>query len=258
MFPDDVRVETWVERGTEVTPYYDPLLAKMIAHGRHARGGASQRLLGALGRDALAGIETNREYLRRRWPRRRSRAARSARACWISVVATRRQAIEVLDARHADDRAGSTRAASATGTSACRRRARWTRCRSASPTAWSATRRTPPALECTLTGPTLRFHSAAVIALTGADMGATLDGAPVARFRAVAGCGRRRRSSSGPLRGAGSRAYLAVRGGFDVPVYLGSRATFTLGRFGGHGGRALRAGDVLHIGRAAPRSRRRR
>ena len=103
-------------------------------------------------------------------------------------------------------------------------------------------------LECTLTGPTLRFHSAAVVALTGADMGATLDGAPLERFRPRARCAAGGVLELGPLRGAGSRAYLAVRGGIDVPVYLGSRATFTLGRFGGHGGRALRAGDVLHIG----------
>jgi urea carboxylase len=50
------------------------------------------------------------------------------------------------------------------------------------------------------------------------------------------------------------RAYLAVAGGFDVPLYLGSRSTFLLGKFGGHAGRALRAGDVLHLG-AAPASR---
>jgi urea carboxylase len=44
----------------------------------------------------------------------------------------------------------------------------------------------------------------------------------------------------------GCRAYLAVRGGLDTPLYLGSRSTFTLGNFGGHAGRALRVGDVLH------------
>ena len=54
------------------------------------------------------------------------------------------------------------------------------------------------------------------------------------------------------MRGTGSRAYLAVRGGFDVPAYLGSRATFTLGLFGGHGGRALQTGDVLHVGEQPP------
>lgn len=45
----------------------------------------------------------------------------------------------------------------------------------------------------------------------------------------------------------GCRTYLAVRGGFDVPVYLGSRSTFALGQFGGHGGRPLRPGDMLGI-----------
>jgi urea carboxylase len=49
----------------------------------------------------------------------------------------------------------------------------------------------------------------------------------------------------GAIGGPGLRCYLAVRGGFDVPAYLGSASTFTLGRFGGHGGRALAVGDVL-------------
>ncbi len=57
--------------------------------------------------------------------------------------------------------------------------------------------------------------------------------------------------ASAPCRARGCRAYLGVRGGFDVPPYLGSRSTFTLGKFGGHGGRALRAGDVLHVGSPA-------
>jgi urea carboxylase len=51
----------------------------------------------------------------------------------------------------------------------------------------------------------------------------------------------------GKINGVGCRAYLAVQGGFDVPDYLGSKSTFTLGQFGGHGGRTLRVGDVLHL-----------
>ena len=43
------------------------------------------------------------------------------------------------------------------------------------------------------------------------------------------------------------RAYLCVQGGFDTPLYMGSRSTFTLGNFGGHAGRVLRAGDVLRL-----------
>src|SRR5260370_42510578 len=51
----------------------------------------------------------------------------------------------------------------------------------------------------------------------------------------------------GSIDGAGARTYIAVEGGFAVPSYLGSATTFTLGNFGGHAGRALRAGDYLSI-----------
>src|SRR4029453_18415333 len=44
---------------------------------------------------------------------------------------------------------------------------------------------------------------------------------------------------------AGAGAYVAIRGGLNVPAYLGSRATFILGKFGGHAGRVLRMGDML-------------
>ena len=54
----------------------------------------------------------------------------------------------------------------------------------------------------------------------------------------------------GAVQGAGCRSYLLIAGGLDCPSYLGSRSTFTLGKFGGHAGRALRAGDVIHL--AAP------
>jgi len=55
--------------------------------------------------------------------------------------------------------------------------------------------------------------------------------------------------------GAGARAYLAVAGGFEAPLYLGSRSTFILGKFGGQSGRVLRSGDVLHIGKYDPTSK---
>jgi urea carboxylase len=103
---------------------------------------------------------------------------------------------------------------------------------------------TAAGLECTMTGPRLRFFSSAVIAIGGADMKAKLDGVPVERWRAIevkAGSELR----LGAAAGAGARAYIAVRGGLDVPAYLGSRATFILGKFGGHAGRVLRMGDMV-------------
>jgi len=81
-------------------------------------------------------------------------------------------------------------------------------------------------------------------------MGALLDGDPVDYWKPVsvkAGSTLRMRKISGN----GNRTYLAVKGGFDVPDYMGSKATFTLGQFGGHGGRTLQVGDVLRLNQPA-------
>src|SRR5882672_11223983 len=102
------------------------------------------------------------------------------------------------------------------------------------------------ALECTAGGPVLKFHVDTVIALAGAAMDATLDGEPLALWSSQAvNAGSVLKLGRGI--GAGLRTYLAVAGGFDVPDYLGAKATFTLGRFGGHAGRTLRVGDMLHF-----------
>ena len=83
-------------------------------------------------------------------------------------------------------------------------------------------------------------------------MPATLDDEPVSYLRPVPRPPRPNAAAWAAVAGGGCRTALAVRGGLEVPAYLGSRTTFTLGGFGGHGGRALRRGDVLHVGAAAP------
>jgi urea carboxylase len=106
-------------------------------------------------------------------------------------------------------------------------------------------------LEITLIGPTLKFNLDATIALTGAVMEADLDGNPVTFWQSIgvrAGSVLRLQK----IKDAGCRTYLAVHGGFDVPDFLGSKSTFGLGKFGGHAGRTLRHGDVLHVHRAMP------
>ncbi|MEM9133980.1 MAG: 5-oxoprolinase/urea amidolyase family protein [Actinomycetota bacterium] len=102
-------------------------------------------------------------------------------------------------------------------------------------------------LEMTALGATLRFEADAVIALGGAEMAATVDGRPVPHWEPLpvtAGAV----LSLGRIAGSGLRTYLAVGGGIDVPEVLESRATFTLGRFGGHQGRELAVDDRLPIG----------
>lgn len=105
-------------------------------------------------------------------------------------------------------------------------------------------------LEMTFIGATLAFAEETVAAITGADVSATLDGEPVASWEAF------RVPAGGTLRcaaiGPGARTYLAVAGGFDVPLYLGSRSTYVRGSQGGLNGRPLRKGDGISLG--APRA----
>ncbi|MBJ3777893.1 urea carboxylase [Acuticoccus mangrovi] len=242
-FPD-VRVDTFVETGSEVPAVYDPLIAKIIVHGA-TREVAVARLADALAATRIDGIATNLDYLAAiARSEMFATAAVSTRAladfCFaprtVEVLAPGAQSslqdvpgrlgywhvgvppsgpMDPLSHRLANRAVGNAEDAAA--------------------------------LEMTLIGPTLRFHGAATIALTGADMGATLDGAAVARFVPIeveAGA----TLALGPVTGPGNRAYLAVAGGFDVPPYLGSRAAFMLGGFGGHAPGALKAGDVLAVG----------
>jgi antagonist of KipI len=103
-------------------------------------------------------------------------------------------------------------------------------------------------LEMTLLGGTFFFREAAVVALTGSDFGATLDGRPVEMWSSVeVHTGETLRL--GATR-AGARCYMCVGGGIDVKLFLGSASTHLLSGLGGFEGRALRKGDVLKIGRA--------
>ncbi len=100
------------------------------------------------------------------------------------------------------------------------------------------------ALEVAVGGLRVRFDTPALVAVGGAEMEARLEGEPVEAWRphyVLPG----QELALGWARGAGMRAYLALAGGIAVPEVLGSRATFPLGGFGGHEGRALRAGDRL-------------
>ena len=108
---------------------------------------------------------------------------------------------------------------------------------------------TTAALELTVNGPTLRFNADAIDrSCRCADVG---EARRRRRSRTVhrLSVGRGQTLAIGKIEGAGQRCYLAVRGGFDAPEILGSRAIFALGQFGGHATGALKAGDVLHIAR---------
>jgi biotin-dependent carboxylase-like uncharacterized protein len=101
-------------------------------------------------------------------------------------------------------------------------------------------------LEAVFMGPELEFTSDAMVAVTGAEMPPKVDGVEQAGWTAFP-VKKGQVLSFGFLK-SGARAYIAVSGGIDVPVVLGSRSTYTLGALGGFHGRKLQAGDVLPMG----------
>ncbi|HYO84355.1 MAG TPA: urea carboxylase [Bryobacteraceae bacterium] len=242
-FPDTARVETWIESGTDVTPFYDPMLAKVIVRGKD-RAEAVERMRSALDATSLHGIETNLRYLRQivATP---AFARGGVTTGWLRDLGYSRQAIEVLEPgtqTTVQDYPGRT-GYWAVGVPPSG---------PMDPLAFRLANRIcgntsdAPALEITLTGPVLRFSSDALIAVTGADMRPELDGEPVPMWRPVpVGQGSVLRFTSPAA--SGTRTYLAIRGGIDAPLYLGSRSTFILGKFGGSHGRSCRSGDVLHV-----------
>ncbi|WP_024679453.1 urea carboxylase [Pseudomonas syringae] len=238
-----LRIDTWVEAGCEIPPYFDPMIAKLISWAP-TRDQASAGLAAALHETRLYGVETNRDYLRQiiedvpfasgqPWTRCLEGLVYHADTFEVLSGGTQTSvqdypgrlgywAIGVPPSGPMDSRAlrqGNRLLGNAEGCAA---------------------------LEITMSGPLLRFNTDAVIAVTGAHIPITLDGEPCAMNTALL-VGAGSTLALGTIAGAGGRSYLCVRGGLDVPDYLGSKSTFTLGQFGGHGGRALRTGDVLHI-----------
>ncbi len=242
-FPEWTRCDRWIEPGTEVSPFYDPLLAKVMVHAEN-RDAAVAKLERALDETKISGIETNLRYLRGivHWTpylkggvAMRDMADFSYTPHTIDVMSAGTMTtvqdwpgrvgywevgvppcgpFDSLSLRLANRLIGN-----AEGTAG---------------------------LEITMSGPTLRFNSATTIAVVGASALMLRNGERVAMnelLEMAAGDVLK----IGRFEGAGARAYLAVAGGIESPEYLGSCSTFTLGRFGGPFGRALLAGDVLGI-----------
>ena len=243
-WPEGARIETWVEAGAEVSPFYDPLLAKIVVCAED-RAAALTNLTAALRGAEIWGVETNLDYLEQISGSEAFQAGRAVTST-LADFSFQPRSVEVLSAgaqSSLQDRPGRLGywdvGIPPSGPMDMR-----------SHEAVNAILGNPVSasvLECTLTGPTLRFPCAAEIALAGADMRPTLDGAPVPYGEVVA-VKAGQTLALGAVAGHGMRAYLGVKGGFAAPLYLGSRSTFSLGGFGGHSTGVLKAGDTLRIG----------
>ncbi|WP_064709221.1 urea carboxylase [Rhizobium bangladeshense] len=247
VFPDYARIDGWIENGTEVTPFYDPMLAKVIVSAED-RPAAIEKLKAALAGTSISGIETNLDYLSAIANSELLASGKVATTALrdfsfvpdiIEVIAPGAQSsiqelpgrlglwhvgvppsgpMDERSFRHANRLVGNGDAVTA--------------------------------LELTVSGPVLKFHTDIVIALAGARMTMSVDDEKLPHGEAItirAG----QILSIGSIDGPGQRAYLAVTGGFSAPVVLGSRATFGLGQFGGNATGTLKTGHVLHLARQA-------
>ncbi|MCX6613159.1 MAG: 5-oxoprolinase/urea amidolyase family protein [Acidobacteria bacterium] len=243
VFPSAARVDGWVRSGTNVTAFYDPLLAKLIVKA-NTRDEAIALLQDALQSTRLDGIETNLGYLRELISGKQFGQG-DVYTKMTDTFVFQPRTIEVLDGgtmTTVQDLPGRLGywdvGVPPSGPMDALSFQLGNRLLGNADTA--------AGFECTLSGPTLRFNVATRIALTGAVMEATLDGNPVPNWQAIdvpAGATLELQAIEGP----GARTYILFAGGLEVPDYLGSKSTFTLGNFGGHGGRAVRTGDTLHL-----------
>lgn len=250
VFPqgDGIRIDHWIETGIEISPFFDPMLAKVIVHAED-RMQSLQKIHRTLDQIKLYGSETNLDYLRHltRDP-----------VFMQGEVTTRYLNDFSYELRRIDVLQGGmlTTIQDVPG-----RRGYWDVGVPPSGAFDSYSFRllnrllqnpeNAAGLEMTLQGPTLKFSCDSQIAWGGAEIDARLDGEAISAWQIItvkAG----QKLSLGRVAKQGSRSYLAIRGGIQCPEYLGSKATFTLGQFGGHNGRALRVGDVLHVSSFLP------
>ncbi|MFB8374935.1 urea carboxylase [Paenibacillus taichungensis] len=242
VWPEHVRVETWIRSGVQVTTLYDPMLAKVIVHAE-SRQVAIERMIEALAALRVYGITTNQTYIQAFLDTEPFREG-LVYTNMLAGFTPAEHAIEVLDGgiqTTIQDYPG--------------RKGYWDIGVPPSGPMDSLAFRIgnrllgndegAAGLEMTLRGGSYRFRDEMTFCLTGADMSSTLDGIPIPLYTPTLAA----QGSTLVLGEAvvGMRGYLLVSGGLDMPLTLGSASTFTLGEFGGHTGSALRTGAVLRV-----------
>ncbi|KAK1082182.1 hypothetical protein LTR33_004101 [Friedmanniomyces endolithicus] len=241
------RIDTWVFTGTQVSPNYDPLLAKVMNHAK-TREAAHKGMALLLSRSMICGPPTNLEYLAAIMQNETFQSGHTL----TSFLKTFDFAPSVIDVISAgaytlvQDLPGRPTVGKGLGPM--------------DPVALSianmlvGNEKGKEGLEITLSGPELRFLGPAVVALTGAPMNFTLDGSAIpmwTRKHVKAG----QKLKIGKTTGGGCRSYLAVYGGFPkVADYFGSKSTSPLVAIGGYQGRALAPGDLLAMVDEVPKN----
>lgn len=241
-FSEKARVETWIQKGVEVTSLYDPMLAKLIVHGEN-REDAISKMKDVLTTSKIYGITTNMQYLKHLLYTQDYQEGKLFTGM-LKEFLPQENAIEVLDGgvqTTVQDYPGMI-GYWFVGVPPCGPMDSYNFRLGNS---LLGNNEDAPGLEMTMRGGSYRFRTTVSFCLTGADMHATLDGEEIEMYQVV------HASAMQVLKlkecQKGMRTYLLVAGGFDMPKIMGSSSTFIDGKFGGHNGRPLRCGDILNI-----------
>lgn len=242
IFSPVARVETWIQKGMEVTSLYDPMLAKLIVHGKD-RAETIEKMQQVLRESRVYGLTTNRQYLKAMLETTNYKEGKLYTGM-LQGFLPEEKAIEVLDGgiqSTIQDYPGMI-GYWFVGVPPCGPMDNYN---FRIGNSILGNEETASGIEMTLRGGSYRFRTTVSFCLTGADMKATLDGEPIEMYQVI---------HASPMQvlklqdcKVGMRTYLLVAGGFDMPKIMGSSATFIDGKFGGHNGRILRTGDVLQL-----------
>jgi urea carboxylase len=243
IFPKDIRVDSWIREGIEVSPFFDPLLAKIVIKAE-TREACVKKAIEVLTNTTLEGVETNLEFL-------------------LSIAKSNSFAQAILSTKFLDSHQYKSNAIDiiTPGTFSTvqdfpGRTGYWQVGIPPSGPMDSFSFRIgnrmlgnfeeAAGLEITATGPKIKFRNPVSFVLTGATIDAVLNNVELKNhtvYSAIEGDV----LTVGKISDAGQRSYLLLSGGIQISEYLGSKSTFSLGVMGGHCGRVLRPGDVLHL-----------
>lgn len=244
-WPSEARVDTYIAPGVEVSAYYDSLVAKLMIHSPIDRDDAIKRTKMALEETFIKGVVTNLNLAKSILGSEQFALGQTTTKFLEDFTLNSNPFIEILDGglmTTVQDYPGRTKMWSV-GVPPSGPMDDF------SHRVANALLGNPPdsaTLEVTLAGPTFKVYEETQMVICGMEVEASVNEA------VDLPCWKVIDLSAGSIVHIGSvakgaRAYIAFRGGIDVPVYLGSRSTFPSGSFGGHQGRALMPGDILPI-----------
>ncbi|WP_299535414.1 urea carboxylase [Ulvibacterium sp.] len=242
-FPETARIDGWVREGSEVSPFFDPLLAKIIIKAKN-REECVKRAAAVLASSKVEGVETNLEFLTSIAQSEEFASGRISTK-FLDDFQYRSNALDILDGgtfttiQDYPGRLGYWMVGIPPSGPMDNRSFRIGNVLLGNP-------ENTAGLEITLVGPRIQFRRTTTFTITGARIGATLGDKTILNYT-VYTAQKGDILSLGKITDAGQRSYLLFGGGLDVSEYLGSKSTFSLGVMGGHNGRVLKVGDVIHL-----------